>query len=197
MSGIDRIIDKIISQANIQAENETNYVLSKIEKSEKEQKKRFDRSMEGEIAHAKKRASEEYKRVIADAMLECRKNLLNEKVQVINEVFDKTLIHLTKLPETSYINMLANMAKMVLVEGENEIILNTNDNKNIGAKLVKTLKENNKEYNISLSNKTIKSSGGLIVKNGDIQTNLTFEAVLRVEREKLEGEVVKLLFEGS
>jgi vacuolar-type H+-ATPase subunit E/Vma4 len=36
--------------------------------------------------------------------------------------------------------------------------------------------------------------GGLIVKSGDIQINLTLESILRLEREKLESDVVGILF---
>jgi len=197
MSGIDRIIDKIITQANIQSENEKEYVASKIKEHEIEQEKRFKRTMESEIAHAKVKASDEYKRVIADAMLECRKNILKEKVEIVNEVFGKTLNYLTNLPESSYINMLVNLSKNILIEGENEIILNAKDNKAIGDELVNKLKSSNGKIKVTLSKTTNNSIGGLVVKNGDIQTNLTFEAVLRVEKEKLESEVVKLLFEGS
>ncbi len=196
MSGIDLIIEKIISQANLQAVNELKYVNSKIDKNFEEQKKRFKRTLESELAHAVVKAQEEHKRVIAGAMLESRKNLLQTKVDLINEVFDKTLEHLMGLSTNEKVGFLANIAKGSLLVGENELVLNSSDKKEIGSKLVKELSAD-KTKKVSLCEETIDVCGGLVIRNDKIQTNLTYAAILRVEREKLEGEVVKLLFERS
>lgn len=196
MSGIDLIIEKIISQANQQADNELKYVNSKIDKQFVEQKKRFVRTLESELAHAAIKAQEEHKRVLAGAKLESRKNLLQTKVDLINEVFDKTLEHLIGLSDDEKVSFLANVAKGSLLIGDNELMLNSSDQKKIGSKLVKELSAN-KNKKVSLCEETVETSGGLVIRNNKIQTNLTYEAILRVEREKLEGEVVKLLFERS
>ncbi|MCK5811699.1 MAG: hypothetical protein KAG94_02260 [Clostridiales bacterium] len=193
MSGIDLIIEKIISQANKQADNELKYVNTKIDKQFKEQQKRFKRTLESELAHAKVKAQEEHKRVIAGAKLESRKNLLQTKVDLINEVFDKTLEHLMELSVDEKVNFLTNVAKGSLIVGNNELMLNDSDTKDIGSKLVKQL-STDKTKKVSLCEKTIDVCGGLVIRNDKIQTNLTYKAILRVEREKLEGEVVKLLF---
>jgi len=190
------IIEKIISQANQQADNELKYVNSKIDKQLVEQEKRFKRTLESELAHAAIKAQEEHKRVLAGAKLESRKNLLQTKVDLINEVFDKTLEHLVGLSDDEKINFLANVAKGSLLIGDNELMLNSSDAKAIGSKLVKELSAN-KNKKVSLCEETVETTGGLVIRNNKIQTNLTYEAILRVEREKLEGEVVKLLFERS
>lgn len=195
MSGLDLIIEKIITQANTQADNEMQYAKSQIDKQLSEQKVRFDRGMESELSHAKAKGEEEYKRVIAGAMLEGRKNILNTKVDIINDVFDRALQQLSDLPEKEYVDLLVHLSETSFVKGENTVILNAKDKKNIGSKLIAKLKE--KGIDAVISEETIKSLGGLIVKNGQIQMNLTFESIIRVEREKLESEVVRMLFEGS
>ncbi|MBN2852150.1 MAG: hypothetical protein JXQ23_05375 [Clostridia bacterium] len=195
MSGLDLIIEKIITQANTQADNEMQYVKTQIDKQLSEQKSRFERGMEIEINHAKAKGEEEYKRVIASAMLESRKNILNQKVEIINDVFSQALQKLSELPEQEYIDLLIHISKASFEKGANTIILNERDQKTIGKKLAAKLKEEGIE--VQISDETNKSLGGLIVKNGQIQTNLTFESIIRAEREKLESEVVRMLFEGS
>jgi len=194
MAGIDRIIEKIIVQAKTRAENEKTYVLSEIKKEKDEQEKRFERGLEIEIQHATLTGEEEYKRVIANTMLECRKNILSTKVKVINDVFDKVLDYLVNLPKDKYVDFLFVLSKKFFTKGENNIILNENDKNEIGKQLIEKIQSELKDVKVVISEESNKSLGGLIVKNGSVQTNLTFEAILRIEREKLESEVVRLLF---
>jgi len=194
MAGIDRIIEKIIVQAKTQATNEKTYVLSEIEKEKAEQEKRFERGLETEIHQATLTGEEEYKRVIANTMLECRKNILSTKVDVINDVFNKVLDYLINLPKDKYVDFMFTLSKKFFVKGENYIILNEKDKSKIGKQLVEKIQSEIKDITVFISEESNKSLGGLIVKNGFVQTNLTFEAILRIEREKLESEVVRLLF---
>ena len=82
----------------------------------------------------------------------------------------------------------------MLDEEDNAIILNDRDRKAIGKDLAKLLSEKASGRKVVLSDETARTIGGLIVKSGDIQTNLTLESILRLEREKLESDVVGILF---
>jgi V/A-type H+-transporting ATPase subunit E len=47
---------------------------------------------------------------------------------------------------------------------------------------------------LKLSDEARGISGGFILKKGDIEVNNTFEALIRMTRDELEAEVVKVLF---
>ena len=49
-------------------------------------------------------------------------------------------------------------------------------------------------YNVTLSERTGEFSGGLVMKEGGIETNLTYEALVASRREQLEDEVIPILF---
>ena len=197
MSGIDRITAKILEQAKLQAENRVDYAREATEKAEAGLKKRFNRTLEAERIKAAKEGDEAAKRVIANVMLEGRKKKLAARQDAVNLVFEKAINEMTGLPEKDYIEFLADIAAPVLKKGKNELILNNRDKKAVGMKLLKILKEKSPEMMVVVSDESVLSAGGLVVKNGNIQTNLTMESIIRLEREKLETDVVGLIFESE
>lgn len=197
MSGIDRIASKIIDQAKLQAKNRVNYARETAEKDEDNLQKRFVRTMEAERKKAEREGAEAAKRVLANVMLEGRKKKLAARQDAVNLVFDKAVEKMAGLPEQEYIEFLAKLASSVLDKGENKLILNARDKKNVGAKLLDEVVKANAGMKISMADETVSSAGGLVVRNGDIQTNLTLESIIRLEREKLEADVVGLIFESE
>ncbi len=197
MSGIDRITAKILDQAKLQAENRVDYARETAKKAEAGLKKRFNRTMEAERIKAAEEGDEAAKRVIANVMLEGRKKKLAARQDAVNLVFEKVITEMTGLPEKDYIEFLAGLALPVLKKGENELILNNRDKNTIGMKLLKMLKAKSPDMMVVVSDESVLSAGGLVVKNGNIQTNLTMESIIRLEREKLETDVVGLIFESE
>lgn len=197
MSGIDRITAKIIEQAKLQAENRMKYAEEDALKAKAALKKRFDRTMEAEKIKAGEEGNEAARRIIANVKLEGRKKKLAARQDAVNLVFSGAVKIMVELPEKDYTEFMGNLALPYLSEGENVLIMNEKDSKSIGAKLIKILNEKEPSKNVSLAEENIRTIGGLIVKRGDIQTNLTLESIIRLEREKLESEVVDILFESE
>ena len=197
MSGIDRITDKILEQAKLQANNRVNYAKDTVAKAEASLDKRFVRSMEAEKKKADDEGNEAAKRVIANVKLEGRKKKLSARQDAVNSVFSKAVEMMAALPEKEYIAFMAGLAESVLADGDNQLIMNAKDQKAIGEKLLEAIEKKTSGMKVSVSEETITSAGGLVVRNGDIQTNLTLESIIRLEREKLEAEVVGLIFESE
>lgn len=197
MSGIERITAKILEQAGLQAENRMNYATEAAEKAEAGLKKRFDRTQESERKKASAEGDEAAKRIVANVMLEGRKKKLSAKQDAVSLVFSQVVDKMAGLPEKDYIDFLGNLAVPVLNNADNELILNNKDREEIGEKLLKSLEKKAPGKKVELSGETISTAGGLVVKCGDIQTNLTLESILRLERERLEADVVGILFESE
>jgi len=197
MSGIDRITEKILDQARLQAENKVAYAKEATDKAKAGLEKRFDRTMEAEKKKATDEGAEAAKRVIANVKLEGRKKKLAARQDAVNLVFDKAVKKMATLPEKEYVSFLVNITIAVLEKGKNELIMNPRDRDAVGSKIIEILKEKGPDMKVAISEETISTSGGLVVRNGDIQTNLTLESIIRLEREKLEADVVGLIFESE
>lgn len=142
---------------------------------------------------AEKEAENLKSRKISAAELQGRKMKLSAKQEAIKKGFDAALEKLKKMSDVDYVSFLADeIVKVPNCEGT--IILNDQDREKIGEKLVKAVNERLNGEKIALSNKTVQSSGGFVLKNGDIEINSTFETLLDSIKDELTYEVANALF---
>lgn len=198
MSGIDRIYEKIISEAKEQAESALY---------EASQKKDFMRGLVDEslnnkrkeqIDLAEKEAENIIKRAVSNRNLEGKKQLLSVKQQVISEIFDRAHKALVDMADAKLIIFYGSLIKKSLVEGDNEIILNKQDKEGFGKDLIASLeKDLEKNTKVFLAEQTIPDDKGVIVKNGNIYANSTFTSILKYKKQELENDIMNITFERS
>ena len=79
-----------------------------------------------------------------------------------------------------------------------EVILSAKDKRRLSPdfiqKINKRLSSEKTKSNLTLSKEERNIGGGFILKSEDIETNNSFEALIKMQREKIESEVVKTLF---
>lgn len=189
---IENITGKIISEAENFAESVINDANVKSLEIINEAKSKGEALIAESSVKAGIEAENLINRKISAAELQARKMMLIAKQEAIKKSFDVALEKLKNLPEDKYIDFLIGEIKKI-PNCCGEIILNERDKNNIGEKLVKDV--NNIERNkVILSNKTIQSGGGFILKIGDIEINSTFETILNSIKEELTFEVANALF---
>jgi len=191
--GIENITEKILSEANNVAETSLKDAeelsIGKINEAKQKAKSIINEAAE----KAKIESSVLISRKVSSGELQERKMILGAKQEAIKKSFDKALDKLSAMGEENYINFLVNEI-LNNTNCEGEIILNETDKVNIGEKLVNTVNEKLNGKKIILSNSTVKTRGGFIIKNGDIEVNSTFEALLSSIKEGLTFEVANALF---
>ncbi|WHH57580.1 V-type ATP synthase subunit E family protein [Petroclostridium sp. X23] len=198
MAGAEKIKEKILEEARLQAQKN-------LEQAEKEAadileaaKKEAQQKKEAMIEKSQKEAVERKKRLIAVAELEGRKQKLQAKQVIIEESFEKTLQKLSTLPTEKYQSILTDMIASSAGTGEEEVIISDNDAKKLGTDFIqivnKKVKEKGLPGNIVLSDERRNMNGGFVLRQGDIEINNSFDAIIRMQRDELESEVVKALF---
>ena len=121
------------------------------------------------------------------ADLEGRKALLAARQTVVDEAFEEAEKALeAKRKDKDYVKLLSKLAKPV-VEKDSVVVLDKADFDAVGAAL-KT------ELGCAVEAASL-PSGGVVVKSGGIELNLTFAALLRQYREELEQAVASVLFQ--
>lgn len=127
------------------------------------------------------------------AELQGRKMLLFKKQEAINESFNVALGMLKSMDSEDYISFLANQI-VTIPNCEGNLILNESDGASIGEKLVNSVNEKLNGKKVILSNERHKSSGGFILKRGNVEINSTFETILNSMKDELTGEIASTLF---
>ncbi len=132
-------------------------------------------------------------RKVSAAELQKRKMMLTAKQDAIKKSFDVALKMLKSMPEDKYIDFLIKeISKIPYNEGM--IVLNKQDRDKIGEKLVKAVNEKLKAEKFKLSNETVNTHGGFILKSGSVEVNSTFETLLDSMKDELTNEVANALF---
>lgn len=198
MSGIDRIYDKIINDAKEQADKRLDEAKQKISVMKKAVKEQLDEKRQEQIEFAEKEAENIIKRAVANRNLEGKKQLLSVKQKVISKVFETAHVELMNMPEDDLLKMYKNLIIGSLEKGKNEIMLNEDDAKAIGQKLIGLLeKDIDSNFRVSLSSHFIQDDKGVIVRNENIYSNSVFSSILKYKKQELETDIMKILFERN
>ncbi|HHV96393.1 MAG TPA: hypothetical protein GXX37_07990 [Clostridiaceae bacterium] len=198
MNGVEKIINKIKSDAQSQAENNIKAAQEKADAIIKAAKEEAAEKYNGIIEKTKSEIAGKRKRLISMAELEARKIKLKAKQDLIREVFSLAHKKLITLPPEEYGKILSDMIIGLNPEGNEEIIVSEEDRKKLGDSFIKMvnakLKENGKKGELKYSDICRETEGGFILKSGDIEINCSFSSILRMEYNKIEAEVIKVLF---
>ena len=180
-------IEQIMSDAQVQIE----YIKKKsIEDSETMKQKIMEQARED--------ARERERRMLQLADLSGRKEILSEKQKAINSVFALALDRLAGLDPGKSRQMLRNMLLKAVKSGKEEIILSARDRKIIDHDWLEKvnrdlIKDRGLPGKLRIAEETRDIKGGFILKDGQVDINSSFEAILKFNQNELESKVAALL----
>ena len=172
--------DRILAQARARAKEclsayqEQAYIQSTalLERSERESALREER-----LSHA--------------AILAARNLRLSTEQEMRERAFAAALKQLSELPDGEYVGLLAGLASST---GREEVILSQKDRARYGKQVVTQANERLGDGHLTLSVQTRPIRGGLILSDGDVEVNCTFETLVRLLRGEMDRTVVEVLF---
>ena len=199
MDGIEKITARI-SQEN---EDEIRAITESAQKQAEEIKKRYElkaAELSSDIVSKGKQAAAERKeRLISASQMEIKKMILALKQSMLDETFQKALSTLASLPEEQYLTLLTDLAVKSARTGKEQLIFSPSDRTRFGKKVVTAanarLQQKGIEANLTLSETSRAMKGGLILIDGRIEINCTFETILRLLRKDIAGQAAAILFD--
>ncbi len=198
MTGTEKIKARILEDARAKA--------SEIEEQAKREAQEIIDQAKSEAALKKaeilKKAeadgNEAYRRLLSTAGLEGRKDLLRARQDMVEAAFGGALEKVINLPDREYQKLIEDMVVKAATKGSGEILLSERDrsrmDKDFLDNINKRLKAAGIDGKLVLSKDTIRTSGGFILRSGDMEVNSTFEIMFGMLKPDLENEVVKILF---
>ena len=200
MNGIEEITARITAEAEaecqaIRAESDKKCAEIRAENDKKAQEEYWRLVREGV-----KDTEQRVQRMARTAALEAKKSVLSMKQEAVSRAFGEAQKLIAALPEADYVAFLAREAAAAAITGEEEVIFSEADRARVGAKTVKRANEllsaSGKPGTLTLSDATRPMSGGLILKQGDIEVNCTVDTLLDLSRGELAARVAEVLFES-
>lgn len=193
MNGIDKIMERIRQDAQAQqdeARAQTEEQLERIRQDAQAQAEqlRHEQALQGQQAAQRRR-----EQLHSSAGMERRQQLLAEKQSCIDEAFAAAARQLRSLPREEYAQVLARLAAAVGC-GREELILSAEDRAELGQAVVEQANALKAGAAFTLSAQTRDLHGGLILKDGNVEYNCSFDTQLRLLRESMAAQVAAILF---
>lgn len=198
MTGTEKIKAKILEDAEVRA----NQILEQAQAEAREIKENALKEAEQKRAEILKKGEsdgrEAYRRMMSEANLEGRKEILKAKQDLVESAFSLAMDKLCKLPDKDYQKLLEDMAVEAAKNEDGEILLSEQDRNRVDKDFVKNINKRiasvGKSGKLALSKDCIKTSGGFVLRYKDMEINNTFEVIFEMLKPKLENDVVKILF---
>lgn len=199
MQGIEKIIEKIIYDANRDAKathEQTQVQINAIQKKHENETKKQINIINKE---AEQKAEQHKQRSKTMADLEIRRNNLAIKRELVEMSFEKAINNIKNIDEKTYKEFIIKIL-VKIAETDGEVIIGKNDNyisQSVIDNAISNLAEQGIESKIKLSKQKGNFEGGFILKNGKIETNCTIDMLVRTAKRELEQEVANVLFAES
>ncbi|MDY3206778.1 V-type ATP synthase subunit E family protein [Clostridium baratii] len=198
MSNINNLTSKILNDAEERKESilkEANEEKAKIVSKKEALAKSEEATM---VEKAKTEAKTAKERIISGAELKSRNEKLTAKQAVIDKVFENSIEKLCKMSDQEIKEFIKNKIVNADIVGDETIILNEKGNKLVDANLLKEINSEllakGKKGELTINKEVRNFKGGFILEKDGIEINNTFEDLVNSERDDLEFEVAKVLF---
>ena len=183
------IVERIISDAEQEAQAIIGQAEERAKATVAEANLRAERNRQGTEAEVKAKAESIFDGKAAAARLDGAKILLGEKRGVIDEVYARALNKLLELGEKDTLFLCARLLEEHAEEGD-ELVFAENFRfaQEVAALPIV------KEKKIKVSAKRTKIDGGFILRGKNSDKNLSYGALLSMDREEKQAEIASVVF---
>ena len=196
MDGIEKIIDRISGDAQREVDDVLAQARAEADKILSQYQAQAQAEADDILARGQKAAVERGERLASVAQLECRKEVLRAKQEVIEEAFQLAMDKLTQLPQEAYVSLLADLAVEASSKGNEKLIFSVADRARVGKAVVVAANQKlGDKGQLTLAQETRPMQGGFILSDGAVEVNCTFETLVRLQRGTLSTQVADVLFD--
>lgn len=138
------------------------------------------------------------KKIITEAILNSKKDILSEKQTIIANIFSEVLDRIVGLEDERYLSLLEKLILDNIETGDEIVYIGSQERQAINQKFINTinvkLKSQGKKGNLELSEKRVPIMGGVILGTREIRKNASLEVILEKIKDEIETELNQFLF---
>jgi len=198
MNGIEKISARILADA----ESEAAAIRAQAEEKAALIRADYDRRIESEqqrlMAEAQAEGAKQLERDQGAARMAARRQLLETKQALVDAAFRQAEQQLLSLPTAEYTKLCAQLAAQASTSGSEELIFCEEDRARVGQAVAEQanemLRKAGKIAKLTLSNETRPLRGGVVLKDGLVETNCSIGTMISGLRPALSGKVAACLF---
>lgn len=193
MTGIEKITDRILGDAQAEVDATLSEAKAQADSITAKYAAQAEREYKELTAKGAAAAAERESHLNSSAQMEAKKLMLFAKQEMLDKAFQEALRQLNGLPDNQMTDLLAKLAQRASSTGTEQVILSGAVRDRLGQAVVaKANAEGN--LHLTLSQQSGAFQGGLLLSEGDVEVNCTFDTLVRLTRGEISAQVAQALF---
>lgn len=195
MSDITKLTDKITADAEKKYQLQIKEAKKENEQQERIRRGQLEQEMSERLAFYEKEKRAAMFLEISDVHIQSRNKVLAAKQAVLDDLFEEALVRLNQMTATDFARFVESGIQQANLSGEVELVLGEKTAGLLDEAAIAKLHESVNDIQLQVSSKYIPRKGGFLLRQGAIEMNFTFDALLDANKEELSNTLLQMIFE--
>ena len=195
MSDIRKLTTKIIEDAQKKQAHLIEEAEKEIAKKERIKKQQLEKEVAAHLARYEKELQKELSLKVSDLHVKSRNRMLAAKQQVLDELFADAKEQLQNITAEDFDAFVERKLALVQLTGTVELVFGSKSAPLVSETMIQRWQAQfEPDLTIQVAKETIPNRSGVVFKQGEVEFNFIFEALLESKEEELSYQLIAFIF---
>ncbi|MCC9272882.1 MAG: ATPase [Enterococcus aquimarinus] len=195
MSDIRKLTTKIVEDAQKKQAHLIEEAEKEIAKKERIKKQQLEKEVAAHLARYEKELQKELSLKVSDLHVKSRNRMLAAKQQVLDELFADAKEQLQNITEEDFDAFVERKLALVQLTGTVELVFGSKSAPLVSETMIQRWQAQfEPDLTIQVAKETIPNRSGVVFKQGEVEFNFIFEALLESKEEELSYQLIAFIF---
>ena len=195
MSDIRKLTTKIVEDAQKKQAHLIEEAEKEIAKKERIKKQQLEKEVAAHLARYEKELQKELSLKVSDLHVKSRNRMLAAKQQVLDELFADAKEQLQNITAEDFGAFVERKLALVQLTGTVELVFGSKSAPLVSETMIQRWQAQfEPDLTIQVAKETIPNRSGVVFKQGEVEFNFIFEALLESKEEELSYQLIAFIF---
>ena len=195
MSDIRKLTTKIVEDAQKKQAHLIEEAEKEIAKKERIKKQQLEKEVAAHLARYEKELQKELSLKVSDLHVKSRNRMLAAKQQVLDELFADAKEQLQNITAEDFDAFVERKLALVQLTGTVELFFGSKSAPLVSETMIQRWQAQfEPDLTIQIAKETIPNRSGVVFKQGEVEFNFIFEALLESKEEELSYQLIAFIF---
>lgn len=195
MSDIRKLTTKIVEDAQKKQAHLIEEAEKEIAKKERIKKQQLEKEVAAHLARYEKELQKELSLKVSDLHVKSRNRMLAAKQQVLDELFADAKEQLQNITAEDFDAFVERKLALVQLTGTVELVFGSKSAPLVSETMIQRWQAQfEPDLTIQIAKETIPNRSGVVFKQGEVEFNFIFEALLESKEEELSYQLIAFIF---
>ena len=195
MSDIRKLTTKIVEDAQKKQAHLIEEAEKEIAKKERIKKQQLEKEVAAHLARYEKELQKELSLKVSDLHVKSRNRMLAAKQQVLDELFADAKEQLQNITAEDFDAFVERKLALVQLTGTVELVFGSKSAPFVSETMIQRWQAQfEPDLTIQVAKETIPNRSGVVFKQGEVEFNFIFEALLESKEEELSYQLIAFIF---